>query len=114
MLSTGELRRTNFVAVSRAAGHSCTNKLSTVKQINVQYEYYSILPIAFVMSILEGSMGSVVRLNVREPLIHNTADLISENDNFVLNQFVTILISESNFSASLFPSSFMNLSVSGL
>ena len=30
-------------------------------------------------------MGSVVRLNVREPLIHNTADLISENDKFVLN-----------------------------
>ena len=85
-----------------------------MKQKNVQYEYHSILPIAFVMSILEGSIGSVVRLNVREPLIHNTADLISENDNFVLNQFVTILISESNFSVTLFLSSFINMSVSWL
>jgi hypothetical protein len=59
-------------------------------------------------------VGSMARLKVREPLINNTADLVKENDNFALNHFVTILISESNFSASLFPSSFMNLSVSGL
>ena len=56
---------------------------------NMQYEYHWILPVVFVMPILEGSMGSVVRLNVR--VIHNTADLIGENDNFVLNQFVTTL-----------------------
>ena len=68
-----------------------------------------ILPISCAMSMLEGSMGSLACLNVREPLIHSTADLINENDNFVLNYFVTTLISESSFSGSLFPSLFRNL-----
>ena len=72
------------------------------------------LPIAELMSIFEGYVGMFMAFSVRDPLIHNTADLTKVKDNFFLSQLVTILVSEFVFFANLSPSSFKNLSVSGL